>query len=295
MENRFRLNDGSQRAPRMEVHHSWWAMRGVGDASGEWSMEQKLERIAEAGYAGILGRLPEESEKGKWRKLLDRYGLSFAVEAFPGDRGSFSSFLREAKPFGVSYVNAQVQDAWVTGQNAVRLLGELLVEAADWQVPVFIETHRGRITQDLLRTVEYVENLPHMRLTIDLSHYVLAGEMLRPDERAERHFDRLLERTSSIHGRISNGEQIQVEFEPDFDEMALTERYLNWWTKGMKYWLKEAVPGDILPFVCELGPIPYALARRGSSSPAEGDYSRWEQGLWFMDLAQEAWRRAALP
>jgi len=287
-----RLNDGSSQAPRLEIHHSWWAMRGVGDARGEWSMEEKIERIAEAGYTGILGRLPAPEDADNWRKLLDRYQLQFAMEAFPAERGAFAAWLKDAKAFGVSYVNAQVQDAFVTGADAIERLSGLIEEAAVANVPLFIETHRGRITQDLLRTVEYVKALPDMRLTIDLSHYVLAGEMLLPNDTAERFFDILLERTSCIHGRISNGEQIQVDIGPNA-EHPLVERYTGWWLKGMKRWRADARAGDILPFVSELGPIPYAIADKGYMQPPQGEISnRWEQGLLMKRLAQEAWENA---
>ncbi|MFY0544800.1 sugar phosphate isomerase/epimerase family protein [Brevibacillus sp. H7] len=284
-----RVNDRSNHLPRLEVHQSWWAMRGVGDDNGEWSLEEKIERIAAAGFDGILGRLPAPDEAKLWRRLLDKYRLNFGIEAFPAERDEFALFLKQAKEFGVSYVNAQVMDSYIIGDAAVMRLRGLMEEAAEAEIPFFVETHRGRITQDLLRTAEYVQALPNLRLTIDFSHYVLAGEMIRPDEKAEPYLQMLLERTSCIHGRVSNGEQIQVDIGPH-GEHPMTERFLGWWKTGMSHWLKEASPGDILPFVCELGPIPYAITRKSYTNPPEEEISdRWEQTLLFKRLAEEAW------
>ncbi|MGG1663128.1 sugar phosphate isomerase/epimerase family protein [Brevibacillus sp. NRS-1366] len=284
-----KINEADLSAPCMEIHQSWWAMRGIGDERGEWSIEKKVEKIAEAGFRGIMGRLPALEEAELWRKLLDRYGLRFGIEAFPEDPEDFSEFLRQSKEFGVSYVNAQVKDAFVVGERAIDRLQGIITAGSKAALPVFVETHRGRITQDLLRTVEYVQALPDLRLTIDLSHYVLAGEMLHADERAEACFQLLLQRTSCIHGRISNGEQIQVDIGPN-GEHPIAGRYLAWWKQGMMNWRSEARPGEILPFVCELGPIPYAIAQEGYSEAKQQEISnRWEQSLLLKRLAEEVW------
>lgn len=276
--------------PRLEVHQSWWAMRGIGDENGEWSLAKKLAKIVEAGYGGIMGRLPAPEEAGLWRSLLDHYNLQFGVEAFPEEPEEFAAFLHKAKQFGVSYVNAQVKDSFVVGEKAINRLKGIIREGKNHGIPVFVETHRGRITQDLLRTVEYAEALPDLRLTIDLSHYVLAGEMLVPHPQAEACFQKLLKRTSCIHGRVSNGQQIQADIGPG-GEHPMTGRYMQWWKQGMACWLDEARQGDVLPFVCELGPVPYAIALNGYlATPAEEISDRWQQSLVLKELAEKAWR-----
>jgi hypothetical protein len=49
-----RVNDGSDRAPRLAVQQAWWAMSGLGENGREWSVEEKVEKIAEAGFTGIV-------------------------------------------------------------------------------------------------------------------------------------------------------------------------------------------------------------------------------------------------
>lgn len=284
-----KMNEAHPSTPGMEIHQSWWAMRGIGDNRGEWSIEKKIAEIAKAGFHGILGRLPAPEEAELWRGLLDRYGLRFGIEAFPEDPDDFAEFLRQAQEFGVSYVNAQVKDSFVVGKQAISRLQGIIAAGAEESIPVFVETHRGRITQDLLRTVDYVLALPDLRLTIDFSHYVLAGELLLEDERAEACFQILLERTSCIHGRVSNGEQIQVDIGPDA-EHPMTGRFLAWWKQGMINWRSGARPGEILPFVCELGPVPYAIAQNGYGQAPYAEISnRWEQSLLLKRLAEEVW------
>ncbi|OXM17555.1 xylose isomerase [Paenibacillus herberti] len=283
---------------------SWWGMTGLGDeGGGEWSMEEKIRRIAEAGYDGIHGMLPEGEEAELWQSLLDRYGLSFSVTAHLRSAEELSEFLHKAKSFGkVDFVNVQVLKPFLTGEPAVRMLSEMAKLSRTAAMPTYIETHRGTITQDLLRTVEYMRNLPELELTIDFSHYVVAGEMWSVSDEAELLLQSLLPRTKSIHARVSNGEQVQIDVPLDENivlkvaggetEEPMLSHFLNWWLCGMRNWRKSAQAGDMLPFVCELGPPPYAITLRGQDGTKREASDRWSQSLLFARLARSLWKQA---
>ncbi|NHN29889.1 TIM barrel protein [Paenibacillus sp. S3N08] len=266
-------------------------MNGLGNGQREWTMEEKFEKIAEAGFTGILGALPQPHEAAQWRKLLDQYNLSFGITSFPYKREDLIPILKHAKDFGVQYINSQVMDSFVIDEEAVTLLKELTEEAAAQGVPYFVETHRGRVTQDLLRTVEYVKAIPDLRLTIDLSHYVVAGEMVGSLEKVEPLFDSLLRRTSSIHARVSNGEQVQVDIGPN-GEHPMVPSFMRWWIQGITYWLQQAKTSDILPFVIELGPPSYSITTNNFHSNKQEISDRWQQALVLKSIAEKAWHQA---
>jgi hypothetical protein len=296
MSKRVAMNDGTGGAPRLELQQSWWAMTGVGNGTREWTMEEKFERIAEAGFRGILGRLPVGAEAERWRRLLDEYSFSFGIHSFPSKVEDLDELIVQAKDFGVSYINSQVMDSFTIGAEAIQLLQGLISKTKEAGIPYFVETHRGRVTQDLHRTVEYVQALPELRLTIDLSHYIVAGELTHFADnqfaKADQRFQVLLQRTSCIHARISNGEQVQVEVGPN-GEHPLAERYMAWWEKGMSEWLKQAEPGDVLPFVPELGPPPYAILKNSYAAEGPSEISdRWEQALVLKRMGESTWNRA---
>ncbi|MBP1995970.1 sugar phosphate isomerase/epimerase family protein [Paenibacillus eucommiae] len=291
-----RYKNGSKEAPKLDIQQSWWAMYGLGDGTSEWSMEEKFEQIAKAGFTGILGRLPAPAEAEQWRKLLDEYGFSFGIQSFPESREDLGLLMRQAKDFGVQYVNSQVADSFLIGAAAIQLLRELNEEACSAQIPYFIETHRGKVTQDLLRTVDYIQAVGDLRLTIDFSHYVLAGEMNEAAVKAEPFFEKLLQRTSAIHARVSNGQQIQVDIGAA-GEHPMVPYFMRWWKRGMAYWLQRAQPGEVLPFVVELGPPAYSMICEAGSRQERGfrtDHreisDRWQQALVFKQLAEEAWK-----
>ncbi|MBA2940838.1 sugar phosphate isomerase/epimerase [Paenibacillus sp. CGMCC 1.16610] len=273
---------------RLDVQQSWWAMSGLGNGETEWSMEQKFEKLAEAGFTGILGRLPQGEEADKWHRLLQKYGFSFGVQMVPFPRAGedIRVFLQAAKQFGARYINAQVLDQYTVGIEAISGLNGLIQQAEEVGIPFFVETHRGRVTQDLLRTAEYVDALPKLRLTNDLSHYIVGSAIAEEgvDPVTEGLFAKLLQRTSSIHARVSNGNQVQVDI-GEHGEHPMVQHFAGWWREGMRYWAQTAAEGDFFPFVCELGPASYAMVREDGKEIS----NRWEQALVFKKIAEELW------
>ncbi|WP_255286556.1 sugar phosphate isomerase/epimerase [Bacillus sp. AFS076308] len=281
-------------------------MNGIGVQNGAGdgcSMEEKVRCIAEAGYDGINGMLPEGREAERWQRLLDQYNLSYSVNAYPKTAEELEVFLCKAKSFGrVDFVNVQVIRPFLIGEQAVQLLADMAELSQTAGIPAYIETHRGTITQDLLRTVEYAKRLPGLELTIDFSHYVVAGEMHTVSDEAEELLRTLLPRTKSIHARVSNGEQVQIDI-PMFGsvdgegaadlefEHPMLKHFQRWWLGGMRSWRQTAQQDEVLPFVCELGPPPYAITVRGQDDVQYEVSDRWTQALLFARIARSLWEQ----
>ncbi|MCJ8012726.1 TIM barrel protein [Paenibacillus sp. KQZ6P-2] len=283
-----RIHTGTSSDPKLSLQQSWWAMIGIGEQGQEWSIEQKFEKIAEAGYDGIVGFIPSPDEAKIWRSLLERYNLTFGALSFPACPEDLANTIKAAEAFGpVQYINSQVMNSFVIDEQAVDLLNGILETSRRSGIPNFIETHRGTVTQDLIRTVSYVEAIPELRLTIDLSHYVVAGEMNGGSDEAEACFQKLLSRTGAIHARVSNGEQVQIDVGQD-GEHPMVASFKRWWTYGFKSWKAGACPGELLPFVTELGPPGYAITRRTDGSDEEIS-DRWQQALLFKRIAEQLW------
>ena len=276
--------------PKLEVHMSWWGMTGLDPVDTEQSLEQRIARIAEAGFDGINGFIPRPEEAGQWKKLLEKHSLSLSVNAYPRTAEDMAGFLEQVQQYDgvIQHSNVQVMTPFLIDEPAVKLLRELNELSNKAGVLASIETHRGTITQDLLRTVTYVEALESLRLTIDLSHYVVAGEMHTMSDEAEMLIVKLLERTSSIHARVSNGEQIQVDVGLS-GEHPMLKHFQRWWRRGMLQWRRTAHCGEVLPFVVELGPPPYAITTDEYGKRVREISDRWEQSLFFMRLARSMW------
>jgi hypothetical protein len=282
-------SDGSNRQPRLEIFQAIWAMQDLPAPNRPWGPQEIVDRIRDAGFSGAFPSVVDEDRDFEMVERLRRAGLLVGI-GFPISEGKSARPLAErAKALGVSFLNAQVLDAFTSDAQAVLRLETLYEECDAAGMPLFIETHRGTITQDLLRTLAYGRQVPRMRYTLDASHYVVAGEVTQPDQapRFTEALSEIIRRSSSIHARVSNGEQVQVDIGDGAG--ARMAAYRDWWTAAYRHWRTEAAVGDIFPFVCELGPAPYAItAPGGTSLPAGAELSdRWAQALVLKRIAEE--------
>ena len=144
------------------------------------------------------------------------------------------------------------------------------------------------MTQDLLRTVEYAKSVPELRFDLDLSHYFVAGEIggdLTAEARSA--FDAIIARAVMLDGRVSNGEQVQIDIGPTGDNPH-ARRFATLWKKAMVSWLERAKPGDVLPFRVELGPPSYAILDREGREISD----RWAQTLVIRTMAERLFNEA---
>jgi hypothetical protein len=286
--------------PRLATYQAWWGMMDIGEDGREWTDEEKLGRIADAGFEGILLFDDLVGDRGDaWRALLDEHGLALAVGTYAVGRDELRTDVQRAAELGATFVNAQMMDYFLVGEaaeDAVRSTVELGREAG---VPCLLETHRACVTQDLLRTVDYVQAVPDVLLAIDFSHYVVAGQVpvgpgeiwpIRPE--FEDGLELLLQRTAAFHGRVSNGHLVQIDVGPQADHPAVAH-FRRWWASGMRHWREQAQPGDVLSFVVELGPFPYSITPAHVPSPGAELSDRWAQALVLQRLATDIWADVA--
>jgi sugar phosphate isomerase/epimerase len=281
-----RYNDGSDRPPRLRLSHSLWSLSKLPMNGTEWSLAEKVARVRDAGFEAIECWLTPENEAGV-TSALAAAGLRLALGHHPFTLDDTRATVARARRLGADYIFGQPGDAFVHEAEAAALVRDGRALASDEGVPYFVESHRNTITETLPQTYRLIERVPDVRFTADLSHYFLVGEFYGwESERLPERLAPILERTSGIHGRISNGEQIQVDVGDGSVPTART--YVALWTQAMKAWLRDAVPGDVFPFASELGPPAYAI--RDPSGAEISD--RWEQSLVMKRLAEEAWAAA---
>jgi len=280
--------DGSSRQPRLEIFQATWAMVELPHPSHPWSLQEAVDWIGDEGFGGALHWVADADADFPAVARIRRSGLLVGV-GFPAyEDTSVGPLAERAQDLGVSFLNAQVHDAFVSDARAIARL-DAMYEACDAiGMPLFIETHRGTVTQDLLRTIEYGRQVPRIRFTLDASHYMVAGEVTQPDAAPcfTEALSEIIGRSSSIHARVSNGEQVQVDIGDGTGPVV--SPYLGWWASAYRHWLRAAAAGGFLPFVCELGPRPYAItAPSGSPFPMGAELSdRRAQALVFKRIAE---------
>ncbi|MEO5883356.1 MAG: sugar phosphate isomerase/epimerase, partial [Caldimonas sp.] len=162
--------------------------------------------------------------------------------------------------------------------------------AQDAGVALHFETHRDRMTTDLLFTLRLLDRFPDLRLTGDLSHYVVGREFAWPiSDENHRLMHRVIDNCWGFHGRVASREQIQLQIGFAHHREWL-ELFMGWWEYGFRSWRRRAPPDAVLTFLCELGPREYAMT--GSDGYELSD--RWEEAQFLMRLVRELWNKLEL-
>lgn len=276
-----RLNDGSGRPPRLRPTHAMWALIGLPRGGAEWSLDEKFRRVAEAGFEAVEC-WPDETNAREIRETLDRHGLGLGYGFRSDNIAAFREAVGKARDLGADYINGHAESPYMTSEQMTGLCRDIVLLSEDEGFPIFIETHRGTLTESLFRVWELIERVPDIRFTADLSHYALASEWTAM---TEEKLEPVLQRVGSIHARVSNGQQIQVDVGDGGTQWART--FVDLWATAMRHWKQTARPGDVMPFVSELGPPTYGIVDADGNEVSD----RWEQSLVLRQLGEEAWSR----
>ncbi len=283
-----RYNDGSSNPPRLRIQHSLWSLMKLPmNSPVEWTLDEKFLRAKNAGFEAVECWLTDQNER-EHKVALDRAGLRLVLGHRPFHLEDVRKTVDRAVKLGADYVFAQPADAFADLNSVVEICTEGRKIANDKGMALFIETHRNNFTENIPQTLQLIDKIPDIRFTADLSHFVVVGEFYGwKEEGAIGRMLPILERTSHMHGRISNGESVQVDVGDGSAGPA--QFFVRLWATAMRNWQQGAIPGDVFPFASELGPPRYAITLPDGSEFSD----RWEQSLIMKKLAEQAWELAA--
>ena len=209
----------------------------------------------------------------------------------PKDAGELATrFAAEGMECATLHVGWGMED----DDQAALLLEAVLEASSRHRVPLYVETHRATLFQDMWRSVQFVKRFPELRFNGDFSHWYTGLEMVYGGFKNKLEFIRpVLERVSFLHGRIGDPGSMQVDIgSGDVETQPYVADFRALWSASFAGFLARARPGDYILFVPELlSPrIYYArrLAVSGSAKIEEGD--RWNQALVLRRIAQECLR-----
>jgi sugar phosphate isomerase/epimerase len=242
-----------------------WTFLGHPAPDQEWSLEQKLRAIKEAGFNGVCWAGSPELREG-----TKRHGLIFVGGMSSGKAVELARLLKEQKDAGALHVNVQLADEDTLTPEALGLALSLREEGHKLGLEPAIEVHRDTCTETPEKTYALADAYQKVTgellpVSWDFSHIAVVKH-LKPGNYIERMIVRpdLIQRAQQFHFRPFNGHHAQVPVtdgkgqltQEVKDWLPFAEAILRCWLDGNRDTGREI-------FICpEMGPVAggYALS-----------------------------------
>jgi len=272
---------------KLLVYQSLWAMERRRPDGLEWSFDEKLEMIRDAGFDGAGVRFFDRAYAREVTTFLRAHGMSWQAQCYPKTVDDLKPIIEHVQEFGADHINLQPDVRPYRLEECIPYLEGWWRLASDAGIALHIETHRDRMTTDLIFTLHLLDRLPDLRLTGDLSHYLLGREFAWPvSEENHALMRRIIDNCWGFHGRVASREQIQLQisFPTHKDWVAL---FMGWWEYGFRSWRRRAPQDATMTFLCELGPPEYAMTDAQGYELSD----RWIEAQTMKDMVRDLWGR----
>lgn len=160
--------------------------------------------------------------------------------------------------------------------------------------PIYLETHRATMTQDIRRTLDLVERFPELRFNGDFGHWYIGHELTYGD--MDMKFEKMrpvFERTRFMHLRVSSNAFGQLTASDPAEERHL-DYYRRMWTASFEGFLHSAAPGDYFAVHPELLPARafYPKMVLGPDGEMREESDRWTESAFLIEVARQCFAEA---
>ena len=281
-------NDGTKSPPALRIGLSGGSIAGLPDHSTA-PRGTETEVLAAVRAAGF------EAFQGGNTTLCHAAGLIPSAGGRIDAVGEATPLARRLRDQGYDCATLHVAKGIEDEARVYTLVEDILAASEAESFPLYIETHRATITQDIWRTVKIVERFPEVRFNGDFSHWYTGLEMVYGGiEEKWTFMASVFERVRYLHGRIGNPGSMQVAVYGAQDTASYVGHFREMWTRSMVGFLRDAQPGDYLTFAPELltSTIYYARTLPDAAGNPTEESDRWEQSLVYADIARECFADA---
>ena len=198
--------------PRLELYQSLWAMDAGRGSHKPVTTEKAFELVRNAGYTGMAINLAAADRDTAYKTLplFKQFELGCVINAFPHSMEDMLPVLEMAREFDAKVVNIIAQVIPSSVDEASLMVQDWMEEAEKEGINIEFETHRNSVTNDLSYTTQLLDAVPDMKLSVDLSHYVVDREFSLPLRKEEQELiDKILRRANAFQGRVASAQQIQ--------------------------------------------------------------------------------------
>jgi sugar phosphate isomerase/epimerase len=255
-----------------------WGFTGNFDAFGA--------KAKEAGYDGVEVWLPgDEKSRSEFLQAMQKHNLKFAFLYGGGDRNpekhltQFQEGVKAALSMKPLYLNCHSGKDYFSFDQNKKFIEWTYSFGKDSGVPIYHETHRGRILYSSPIARNYLEAIKDLRLTLDISHWCAVHESLLGDQ--DENVNAALSKTEHIHIRVGHPEGPQVNDPRAPEWESAVKAHFAWWDKIVE---RKRTEGKPLTFLTEFGPIDYMPALPYTRQPVA---NQWEINSYMKNVVRK--------
>jgi sugar phosphate isomerase/epimerase len=243
-----------------------------------------LSQAKRAGYDGVEWAVANNTDRQELERvfaLSDKLGLWVILQHFEASDRDFNRHLaiyinwfEKIRSCPCVKINPQTGKDFFGYEENKKLLEVAAGYSQELNIPVVHETHRGKFSFSAHVTKPYLQFLPDLRLTMDVSHWVNVAESYLDDQSSALRI--AIERTDHLHARVGYPEGPQVQDPGAGMWKEALEKHLNWWDAVAV--LKNA-SGDVQTISPEFGPYPYMVHHPRTGDPLA---DQWKSNSFMM-------------
>jgi sugar phosphate isomerase/epimerase len=255
----------------------------------EGSMEAYCDKVKKAGYDGIEIWWPmQKTGQDELFAALKKYSLEVGFLC-AGQQSSYTEHLQLFKqmteaaavntiqrPLYINCHSGRDYFSYVESKTFIDHTTELNKKTG---VPIYHETHRSRILFAAPVAKQYLQNIPELRITFDVSHWCNVSESLLHDQ--DETLALAIERADHIHARIGHPEGPQVNDPRAPEWEAAVKAHLSWWDAIVT---RKKKAGERLTILTEFGPADYMPTMPYTRQPLA---DQWGINVYMMDLLRK--------
>lgn len=252
--------------------------------SNKLPLTEFLDRVKKEGYDGIEMALPvEEPGRKEAIQKIRESGLLLIGQIYQANdldtkkqieqAKSYIRILSEARPL---FINSHTGKDFFSFEQNQEIISTLTEYAKSMGVKLIHETHRGRFSFAAHVTRIFLERMPELRMTLDISHWMCVAESLLENQPTA--VELIVQHTDHIHSRVgfAEGPQITDPRAPEWKNVV--EAHVAVWDRIVE---RKRKAGEAITITTEFGPAPYMVSQPYTKQPI---VNQWEINTFMKDF-----------
>lgn len=253
------------------------------------SIDSFCSKAKKEGYDGVEiwwpGTVQEQKEMFE---AVQKHGLDLAIIWGAGDdtyTPHAVTFKKTVEAFAKQkiqppiYINLHSGRDYFSFDDNKNLVEYTIALSKETGIPVYHETHRGRMMFAAHITNEFIKKYPELKLTLDISHWCNVHESMLDNQKET--VAAALERTSHIHARIGYQEGPQVADPRAPEWKYAVDAHFAWWDQVVQ---RKKKAGERITILTEFGPPLYMQTLPYTLQPLS---NQWEINVYMLKLLRQ--------